>query len=204
MDLSEIEFLGLTVQTWITVGLSALGFVISLLTFTRTWRHRPSAEVLFVPFEAWWETMPELVNMRENRSFGEPVCVGYLMNAGDGEAYMVDLDFHGYGAFLYEETERDGRKALLGFQVIPKLSREPMKQFVVIWHPGSETIGSDDYVGIHWTEQPTRLHKCRYQELRLRKTPSSMLHRESKSKLRRLVYRVACWFGHHRYHHPEK
>lgn len=204
MDLSRVVFLGLTAQTWITVGLSTLGFVISLLTFTRTWRHRPSAEVLFIPFDDWRTAFPELVQMKENERFGYPVIAGYLLNAGDGDAYMVDLDFSGYGAFLYEQTTVDGRRALLGFQTYPKLTREPMKQIIVIWHPGSKEISPDDYVGIHWTEQPTRLHKCRYRRLRLRKISSREIHRTSKSRFYRLMTRMENWYNHRNYHHPQK
>lgn len=205
VDLTRTVFLGLTTQTWITVGMSAIGLMVSLLAFTRTWRHRPSATVLFVPFEDLTAPgLPPFMAMNENRDFGYPVCAGYLMNAGDGDAYMVDLDFSGYGAFLYEMTEQDGRKALLGFQAIPRLTREPMKQFVVIWHPGPKPIDISDYVGVHWTEQPTRLHKCRYQRLSLRKIPSSTIHRESKSRIHRALNWLGNRFGHRLYHHPRK
>lgn len=205
MDLSQVEFLGLTAQTWITVGIAALGFVVSLLTFTRTWRHRPSATILFIPFDDWSAPgLPNFAALRENSIFGYPICAGYLVNAGDGDAYMVDLDFNGYGAFLYEATEQDGRKALLGFQAIPRLTREPMKQFVVIWHPGSSQVEPDDYVGIHWTEQPTRLHRCRYQRLNLRKIPASTVHELSNSKIVRAALSLANWRHHREYHHPQK
>ena len=41
VDLAQITFLGLTVQTWITVVIAAFGLMVSLLTFARGWRWRP-------------------------------------------------------------------------------------------------------------------------------------------------------------------
>ena len=51
VDLAQITFLGLTVQTWITVVIAAFGLMVSLLTFARGWRWRAEAAPLFAMLE---------------------------------------------------------------------------------------------------------------------------------------------------------
>ena len=57
VDLAQITFLGLTVQTWITVVIAAFGLMVSLLTFARGWRWRAEAAPLFAMLEGdiWLE-----------------------------------------------------------------------------------------------------------------------------------------------------
>lgn len=177
------------------------GFLLSLWLAIRTWRHRRSATVLFVPFDS----VDSLANLgmdslKEYGTLGRPDFAGYVMNAGDGEAYMFDVDACGYVAFLYELTEVDGRRAAIGMQSIPQLTREPLKQFLIIWSYPQPPKNA--YVGAHWTEEPTRLRRCRFQKLQLQRQSIWAVHRKSKSRIHRIAQNLSNRRRHHAYHHP--
>ncbi|WEV42187.1 hypothetical protein OZX57_01425 [Bifidobacterium sp. ESL0682] len=188
-------------KEWATLAISLVALSISVVVDWRQWRWRPQAEIFFkhIP-NGDNKTLPNCSLLKESRKFGEPMLIGYIMNCGDGEAYLADLDFGGCVAALYE-LRRGNDWSLVGYGEAAKITHEPLKQFVVVWdlpHQGEQ------FVGVHWTEQPTRLHRCRYKRLPLQEIPKPVEHSRSRSRRYRLLESLKNAHAHAIYHNPPK
>lgn len=211
VDLAQITFLGLTAQTWITVGISVLGFILSLLTFTRGWRWRKEADPIFVPLSGDNSLWPPLMYRSLGPCLEEPYVIGYIVNKGDGDAFDLTVCGHKCRAQIHicEYSEKGGVNGKPGWtdgivERCPMLERDAMKQFVVITAPLGAQMRDNAILGIHWTASPTRLHRCRYKAIHLYKREDSW-HRRHE---RHLLYRLVHWLDdrgcHHDYHHLDE
>ena len=169
VDLAQITFLGLTVQTWITVVIAAFGLMVSLLTFARGWRWRAEAAPLFAMLEG-----DKLLRPDFSKAGIDPPIVGYLVNCGDGRAFNVKAIGVNCDAGLWDC--RQIAETVLGKQSewvmndcgrLPELTGETMRFFITIAPPQNPRPDqSSDLtkleLGVHWVSSPTRLHRCRY------------------------------------------
>lgn len=168
VDLAQITFLGLTVQTWITVVIAAFGLMVSLLTFARGWRWRAEAAPLFAMLEG-----DKLLRPDFSKAGIDPPIVGYLVNCGDGRAFNVKAIGVNCDAGLWDC--RQIGETVLGKQSewvmndcgrLPELTGETMRFFITIAPPQNPRPDqSSDLtkleLGVHWVSSPTHLQRFR-------------------------------------------
>jgi hypothetical protein len=154
VDLAQITFLGLTVQTWITVVIAAFGLMVSLLTFARGWRWRAEAAPLFAMLEG-----DKLLRPDFSKAGIDPPIVGYLVNCGDGRAFNVKAIGVNCDAGLWDC--RQIGETVLGKQSewvmndcgrLPELTGETMRFFITIAPPQNPRPDqSSDLTKLAWS-----------------------------------------------------